>query len=69
MLKDIFGFSEHPKETIYGLGYYNVLLRNKDENVIDKVAGNADARIEIDHIHWYVSHYTLSIQQQCILSN
>ena len=28
-----------------------------------------DASIEIDHIHWYVSQYTPSIQQQGILSN
>ena len=29
----------------------------------------ADARIKIDHIDWYVPHYTPSIQQQNILSN
>ena len=35
---------------------------------MDKVAGIADAGIKIDHIHWYMAHYTPSIQQQSILS-
>ena len=42
----------------------NTLTRNEDEAVIDKVAGIAGARNKIDHIHWYVPHYTPSIQQQ-----
>ena len=45
------------------------LTRNKDDAVVDKFAGTADARIQIDHIHWYVPHYTPSIQQQSTLSN
>ena len=32
-----------------------------------KAAEFADAGIKIDHIHWYVPHYTLSIQQQISL--
>ena len=35
---------------------------------MDTVAGIADARIEIDLFHWYVPHYTPSIQQQGIWS-
>ena len=68
MLKDVFGFAEHQEKATYGLGYKLTLTRNKDEGVIDKVAGIADARVRIDHIHWYVPHYTPSIQQQSILS-
>ena len=34
---------------------------------MDKAAGIADARSKIDHIHWYVLHYTPSIHQQCFL--
>ena len=68
MLKDVFGFAGHQEKATYGLGYKLTLTRNKDEAVIDKVAGIADARIKIDHIHWYVAHYTPSIQQQSILS-
>ena len=44
------------------------LTRSKDEAVIDKPVGIADARIKIDFIHWYVPHYTPSLQQQSILS-
>ena len=36
--------------------------------MIDKAGGIADARNKTDHIHWYVPHYTPSIQQQSILS-
>ena len=68
MLRDVFGFAEHQGKATYGLGYKLTLTRNKDEVFIDKVAGIADARIKIDHIHWYVAHYTPSIQQQNILS-
>ena len=36
--------------------------------LLDKAAGITDARNKIDHIHWYVPHCTLSIQQQDISS-
>ena len=68
MLKDVFGFAECQEKPTYGLGYKLTLTRNKDQAVIDKVAGIADAGIKIDHIHWYVPHYTPSIKQQSILS-
>ena len=68
MLKDVFGFAEHQEKATYGLGYKLILTRNKDYAVIDKAADIADARIEIDHIPWYVPHYTPSIQQQGLLS-
>ena len=62
MLQDIFGFAEHQEKATYGLGYKLTLKRNKDAAVIDKVVGIADAINKIDHIHWYVPHYTPSIQ-------
>ena len=68
MMKDVFGFGEGQEKATYGLGYKLTLTRNKDEAVIDKVAGIADARIKIDHIHWYVPHYTPSMSQQAIKS-
>ena len=68
MFKDVFGFAEHQEKATYGLGYKSTLTRNKNDAVIDKAAGIADARIKIDHIHWYVPHYIPSIQQQGILS-
>ena len=68
MLKNIFGFAEHQEKATYGVGYKLTLTRNKDEDVIDKFAGIADARNKIDHIHWYVPHYIPSISQQAIMS-
>ena len=68
MLKDVFGFAEGQEKATYGLGYKLTLTRSKDEAVIDKVAGIAEARIKIDHIHWYVPHYTPSMSQQAITS-
>ena len=68
MPKDVFGFVELQEKATYGLGYNLFLTRNKDGAVIDKVAGIADARIKIDHIHWYLPHYTPSIQQRSFLS-
>ena len=68
MLKDVFGFGEHQEKATYGLGYKLTLTRNKDEAVIDKANGIAEARIKIDHLHWYVPYYTPSIQQQSTLS-
>ena len=68
LLKDVFGFAEHQEKATYGLGYNLTLTRNKDDAALDKAGGIADARIRIDHIHWYVPHYTPSIQQQSTLS-
>ena len=62
-------FAEHQEKTTYGLGYKLSLTRNKVDAVIDKAGGIADARIKIDHIHWYVPHYTPSMSQQGIMSN
>ena len=68
MLKDIFGFAEHQEKATFGLDYKLTLTRNKDEAVIDKSLGIANARIKIDHIHWYVPHYIPFMQQQAIMS-
>ena len=43
------------------------LTRGKDDAVIDKVPGIAGAKIKIDHIHWYVPHYTPYLDQESIL--
>ena len=68
MLRNVFGFAEHQEKATYGLGYKLTLTRNKDEGVIDKVAGIPNARIKINHIHWYVPYYTPSMSQQAIMS-
>ena len=64
LLRGVFGFAEHQEKAIYGLGYNLTLTGNKDDAVMDKPVGIADATFKIDHIHWYVPHYTPSIQQQ-----
>ena len=69
MLKDVFGFAECQEKDTYGLGYKLSLTRIKDEAVIVKPAGIADARIKIDLYHWYVPHYIPSMSQQGIMSN
>ena len=66
--KMFFRFAEHQEKLVYGLGYKLTITRIKDEVVLDKAAGNADAIIKIDHIHWYVPALTPSILEQCILS-
>ena len=68
MLKYIFGFAECQEKATYGLGYKLTLTRSKDEAVIDKVAGIADARSKIDHVHWYAPHFIPSMSQQAIMS-
>ena len=51
MLKDNFGFAEHQEKATYRLGYKRTLTREKNDAVIDKAAGIADAIIKIHHIH------------------
>ena len=68
LLKDVFGFADCQEKATYGHGYKLTVTRNKDDAVIDKTNGIADARLKIDHIHWYVLHYTPSVQQQSIMS-
>ena len=67
-LKDIFGYAEYQQKATYGLGYKLTLTKNNDNVVLNK--GNAIniGKIKINAIEWYVTHYTLSIQQQSILS-
>ena len=68
MLKDVLSLAEQQEIATYRLGYKSTLTRSKDDAVIDKAAGSADARLKIDHLHWYVPRYTPSIQQQVMLS-
>ena len=69
LLKDVFGFAECHEKATEGFGYKLTLTRNKDDEVIDTAVGIANARKRIDHMHWYVPHYTPCIQQHSILSN
>ena len=68
MLEENFGFAEHHKKASNGFSYKIKFTRNEVEAVLDKARESADARNKNDHIHWFVAHYTPSIQQQGILS-
>ena len=68
MLNDVFGFAEFQEKATYGLGYKLTLARKKDDSVLHKAGGIADARIKIDHVHWYVPDYISSIQQRSLIS-
>ena len=68
MLKDVFGFSERQEKATHGLGYKLAITRNENAVALDKALGIADARIQIDLIHWYLPQYTPCIQQQALLS-
>ena len=66
MLRDVVEFGENHED--FGLGYNLTLTGNKDVAFLDIALGIADARIKMNHSHWYVPLYTPSIQQQSILS-
>ena len=68
MLKDVLGFAQHQERATYGLGCKLTITRIKDEAVLNKAAGIAVAKKNIDDIHWYVPHYTTFIQKQGFLS-
>ena len=52
------------------LGYKLTLKRTKDDGVIDKAGGIADAEIKIDHIQWYNPFYTFhSSTKYFVISN
>ena len=51
MPKDVLGFAANQEKATSGLGFNFTLTRNKDEAVIDKTTGIADARNKIDLIH------------------
>ena len=67
-LRDIFGYSEWQENGTFGLGYKLTLTRNTDNAVLNKGYAINNGKIKINAIEWYVPHYTLSMQQQSILS-
>ena len=56
MLKDVFGFAEHQEKATCGLGYELTKTKSKDEAIMDKAVGIADARVKVDLFHWYTPH-------------
>ena len=64
MLKDVFGFAENQEKASFGLDYKLTVTRKKDDSVWQKTVALANSRTKFDHIPWYVTHCTPSIQQQ-----
>ena len=50
MLKDVFGFAEHPDKATYDFGYKLTITRNKDAVAFEIAVGIADVRLKIDTI-------------------
>ena len=67
-LKDVIGYAEYQEKATYGLGYKLTLTRNSDNAVLNKGNTINNAKVRINAIEYYVPHYTLSMQQQAILS-
>ena len=51
----------------YGLGYILTLTRNNYSAALNKDDAINQAKIETNSIHWYVPHYTPSIEEQALL--
>ena len=69
MLKDVFGYAEHPEKATYRLGYKLTLTRITDNAVLNKADATNIGKIKINSIERYVPHHTPSFQEQTILSN
>ena len=61
--KDLFGFAD-PEKITYGLGYSLTLKRNNNNDPIIRDNGVDAAKIVIQDISWYISHYTPSMENQ-----
>ena len=68
MLKDVFGFAEHQGKAAQGPGYKLTLPRNSDNFVLNEANATNIAGKKIYGIKWYVPHFTLSMEQQKIIS-
>ena len=64
---DVFGFAENHEKVTFGMGYKITLTRNKVDTALQEAVDIADARIEIDHIHWYIPQCISSIQQKGLI--
>ena len=62
-LKDVFGFAEFQEVGSFGLSYRLTLTRNTDNAVLNKNDATNNAKIKINGIEWYVSHYEPSLEE------
>ena len=68
MLMDVSGFAQNQEKITFGMGYKKTLTRKKVDTALQKAVDIADARIESDHILWYIPHCISSTQQQGLFS-
>ena len=62
-LKDIFGFAEHQEKGTYRLGYKLTLTGNTDNAVLNKDNAVVNARVKINSLDWYVSHFSPNLEE------
>ena len=62
-MKDFFGFAEYQVKGTYGLGYKLTLTRNTDNAVLNKDNAVNNAKIKINALEWYNSHFTSSLDE------
>ena len=66
MLKKVFGFVEHQEKATYG---YKLTITGKNDNsVLNKIDAVNIGKINFNGFELYVRHYTLSMEQQKIIS-
>ena len=68
-LRDIFGFAEYQEKATCGLGYKLTLTRNTDNAVLNKANATPNAKIKINSLQWYVTHYAPSPNEYNQLMN
>ncbi len=68
LLKDLFGYVEHQDKITYGLGYKLKLRMADHANVIFRTIADV-AKLTINALSLYVSHYTPSIENQAHISD
>ena len=62
-LKVFFGSAEHQEKGTYGLRYKLSLTRNTDNAVLNKAATTNNAKVKINSLDWYVSHYSPNLEE------
>ena len=67
-LKDFFGFAEHQKKAIFGLGYKLTLTRTSDNPNLNKDKAINIGKTKTDSIECSIPHHTPSINKQAKLS-
>ena len=68
-LKEIFGYAEHQEKGTYGLRYKLTLTRNTDNAVLNKDNADANGRVKINSLDWYVPHYSPNLEEYNKLMN